>query len=241
VNKNKIENQEEMLNQMREIAKLNPEKLQIIETSVDSQLQIDFFENLQNLNIDNTDIDISVLYNELTNSETSIKRKKEILAIYTILGEVESYRILENYLKIAPNDLKTWAFLACQQARIFLESNLLEESKIYIASGLGGKDYRLRYFFAFSAKNVNYSDSQKNIVKGEIEYYLKKYDGIIENIKFKEKYCISVVLMPLYVNLVDLIQDVVTEINQYGDFIQENVFLTNEKIVDINELKELFI
>lgn len=237
----KIDDQEKMLEKMREIARQNPDDITIIETSVDSQIQIDFFESLQRIDENEDDVNIQALYNELICKETALDRKKEILAQLTSLGEVESYRLLEEYLKTAEDDIKTWAFLACQQGRMFLESKLLEESKIYIASGLGGKDHRLRYVFAFAAREGVYSDSQENIIRGEIEYYLKKNDGIIENIEFGEGYAICTSLVPIYVNLVELIQEIVSEINQFGNFIKENVFITNEKPVKIKELKDIFV
>lgn len=236
----KADDQEKMMDKMREIARQNPDRIQIIETSVDAQIQIDFFESLQRIE-ESEENDIESLYNELICEETDIERKKDILAILTSFGEVESYRLLEDFLEIVDDDLKTWAFLACQQGRMFLESKLLEESKIYIASGLGGKDYRLRYVFAFSAREESYNDSQKNIVKGEIEYFLKKNDSIIEELKFASIYTICTTLIPIHINLIDLIQDIVGEINQYGDFIKENVYITNEKPIEIEDLKDVFI
>ncbi len=228
------------MEKMREIARQNPENIRIIETSVNSDLQIEFFEALQEISDEDEDEDIAVLNSELLSFDTSIDRKKEILAIFTSLGEVESYRHIEEYLKIADEEIKTWAFLACQQGRMFLESRLLEESKIYIASGLGGKEHRLRYVFAFTTKDGESTDSQKNIIKGEIEYFLKKNDGLVEKIDFIDGFTVCTALIPIYINLIDLIQEIVSEINQYGDFLRENVFVTNEKQVAIDDLKDIF-
>ena len=236
----KKNNQEDMLEKMREIALQHPNNIQIIETSVDSEIQIEFFGALQRVSDMEEEFDIKALYNELICEETAIERKKDILAMLTTAGEVESFRLLEDYLKNANDDIKTWAFLACQQGRMLLESRLLEESKIYIASGLGGRGHKLRYVFAFVSLDGTYDDYQKNIIIGEIEYFLKKNKGEIEKTEFVQEFMLCTVLVPLYVNLIDLIQKIVEEINQYGGFLRENVFITNEKPVQIEDLQKIF-
>jgi len=237
-----IEEQEKMLNRMRQVALQHPENIRIIEASLNSKAQIEFFETLQNMDIDFSNIDVNSLSAELNNESTDLARKKEILAMLTLVGEVESYRILENYLKHPDSKLKTWAFLSYQQARLLLESKLLDKNSIiYIASGLGGKEHRLRYVFVFFSKNDELNDSQKNIVKGEVEYYMKKNDGIVEKISFKDRYVICTVLVAIYINLVELIHDITDEVNQYGNFLEERIFVTNERKIRAKDIEKLLI
>ena len=235
----KYSDQEKMMERIRQLALQSPENIRIIETNVDSDIQLEFFETIQKIETVKKDIIPKELYSELINDSTSLDRKKEILTILTIFGEVESYRLLEEYLKNPPPELKSWTFLAYQQARLLLESKLLnEDSVIYIASGLGGKDHKLRYIFAMFSKEGDVTESQKNIIKGEIEYLLKKNDGTIENVEFGGRYVLCTVLVPLQVNLVDLIQEITEEINQYGNFLEENVFITNERPVTTEEVEK---
>ncbi|MDD2636438.1 MAG: hypothetical protein PHW82_13180 [Bacteroidales bacterium] len=236
----KNNNQEDMLEKMRGIALQNPDKIQIIETSVDSEIQIEFFETLQRVSDIEEEFNLKSLYSELVCEETAIERKQDILAMFATAGEVESFRLLEDYLKNAADDIKTWAFLACQQGRMLLESRLLEESKIYVASGLGGRGHKLRYVFAFVSLDKTYNEYQKNIIKGEIEYFSKKNEGEIEKIEFVEAYTLCTVLVPLYVNLIELIEKIVEEINQYGGFLNDKVYITNEKLVQIEDLEIIF-
>lgn len=236
-----MNDQEKMLNKMREIALLNPENIRIIEASVDSEIQLEFFEKLQSVrNPSNKDIDTKVSLENLNNQSTSIIQKKEILVNLACIGDVETYRMIEEYLKNPDPAIKSWTYLAYQQARMFLESNLTDESKIYIASGLGGKDHRLRYIFAFASKNKSINKSQKNIINGEIEYSIKKNDGLVEELIYKKNFVICTALVAIHVNLVEMIQDIITEINQYGDFLKENVFLTNEKKISETDLINIF-
>ncbi len=236
--KSERQEQERMMQKMRELAKAHPEKICIIETSVDSEIQIEFFETLQKLEkklIESPDV--KLLKSELYNTETDSSRQKEILALLAGLGEVESYRIIEEFLKITENNLKSWAFLAYQQAKLFLESKLLEESKIYIASGLGGSEHRLRYSFAINSKFEEFDKYQKDTITGEIKYFFKKEDSILEDLFFDEKFAVATALIPVYSDLVDLLQVIIDEINQYGEFLEPNVFITNEKKINVIELK----
>jgi len=47
-------------------------------------------------------------------------------------------------------------------------------------------------------------------------------------------------LIALHVDIVDLIENIIKEINQYGNFLHENIYITNEKIIDTNQLDNLF-
>lgn len=230
--------QEYMIDQMRELAKDNPDKIVIVETSVDPNIQIEFFEeiqkvtdkNIKNINVENSE-------KELFDSTVTIEDKKKILVQLVTLGEVESYRLIEKYLETADDELKTWAYLACQQAKMFLESKLLEETKIYVASGLGGKDHRLRYSFALKSKFETFDKYQKDTVKGELEYFFKKEDCILEDVYFQDQYAIANCLVPIFIDIIDLLQVVLKEINEYGDFLYPNVFITNEKKINATELE----
>jgi hypothetical protein len=231
--------QEKMINKMREIAQLNPEKIHIIETNVGAEMQLEFFETLQSFTKEDNIPKPEQIWENLNKAETSLEEKKKSLALLASFGEVDIFRMIEKYLENPEKELQSWAFLAYQQARMFLEANLLDENKIYIASGLGGKGHRLRYAFCFIAKE-NFTDTQQNIFKGEIEYSFSKNDSILVELSFTGKYAIGTVLIALHVDIVDLIENIIKEINQYGNFLHENIYITNEKIIDTNQLDNLF-
>lgn len=234
-----MNNQENILNKMKEIALNNPKKIHIIETCVEADIQIEFFENLQELNNQKILTDWKQLSENLYNPKISTEEKKKILVSLTAYGEVETYRIIENYLKNPTDELKSWTFLAYQQARMFLEAKLLDEEKIYIASSLGGKEHRLRYVFAFFA-NENFSETQKNVLIGELEYAFNKNDSVLEKIDFVEKYAFGTALIALQIDLISLIQDIIVESNQYGNFLKENIFISNERKIDKTALDEIY-
>lgn len=229
-----------MMEKMRDLAINHPEKIVIVETKVEPDIQIEFFETIKKVE---KKIDKSLTpedyKKELYDTDVTNDRKKEVLSILVVMGEVESFRLIEEYLGVVEKELKNWTFLACQQAKMFLESRLLEETKIYIASGMGGKDHRLRYSFALYTKNKLFSDYQKNTIEGEIKYFFGKEDCLLEEISYHESYVIATCLVPIYLDLVELLKNVLDEINQYGDFLEPNVFITNEKRIEVSELREV--
>src|SRR5690554_1715961 len=133
-----MDNRETILNKMREIAQNSPEKIHIIETNVEAEMQIEFFETLQILNKQKDSPELEEIWDKLNKETSSFQEKKESLALLASFGEVDSFRLIEKYLENTEKELQSWTFLAYQQARMFLEANLLDEEKIYIASGLGG-------------------------------------------------------------------------------------------------------
>lgn len=234
-----MDEQEKLFRDIREIAINNPQKIKIIETSVDPDTQIDFFETLQKTNNDNNSYTIKELENILQN-EKNPEIIKYTLAILTTFNDVEAFRLLERYIESAPSEIKKWVFLAYQQSKLFLETYLLDEdSTICIASGLGGCGIKLRYCFAFISKG-NLTENQIKTCKGEIEYFFRKNNCELEDFNSLEKFIIGKALIPIYIPVGEFLSHIVNEINNYGDFLEKNVFITNEKIIDFQELKKIF-
>ena len=124
---------------------------------------------------------------------------------------------------------------------MFLESSLLDESKIYVASGLGGKDHRLRYIFVLAGKKKEpFSDFEKKVMENEAKYYLEKSDSVCETIQYDGNYAICTALVPLHEDIVELVQSIIDEVNQYGGFIMQSIFITNEKLVSREALDKMF-
>ena len=235
-----MDKHEKMLNKMREIALTNPEKIRIVETNVNAEVQLEFYELMQRIGENEICSDVNTLIQKLANA-TEIEKRKRYLVTLACVGTVEAFRFLEKYLTCCDDDIKNWALLAYQQCQMFLESSLLDESKIYIASGLGGKEHRLRYIFVLAGINkTDFSDFHKKVLENETEYYLNKHDSIKEELKYSDNYAICTALVPLSEDIVSLVQKIIDEVNQYGNFISNSIFVTNEKIVDKEYLDKIF-
>lgn len=231
---------EKILAQMRQIALKHPEKIRIVETNVDAEVQLEFYSMMQDVDKSYHDMDLPEIFGQLSDCDDMQHRKKLLVAIAST-GEIEAYRFLEKYLETCDDDIKKWALLACQQCQMFLESSLLDESKIYVASGLGGKDHRLRYIFVLSGKKkATFSDFEKKVMENEAKYYLEKSDSVFENVKYDVNYAIFMALVPLHEDIVALVRSIIDEVNQYGGFIMQSIFVTNEKVVSKEVLDKMF-
>ena len=220
-----------MLEHLQQIAAGQANRIKIIDTVVDADVQIEFFELINKVREVPNDLD--ELDKELYLPTTDVARKKNILAIMSVFGEVKSFRLLEKYLENAEPELKPMAFVAYQQSKMLLESKLMDEDfVVFVASGLGGKDGRLRFVFVLVSKNEDFDDVQKKIIDGELDYILKNNNAILEKTEYVNKYVIITVLTPIFANLVEMVENIIIEVNQYGNFLREDIFITNEKVLN---------
>ncbi len=235
-----MESQEQILQKMREIAANSPEKIRIVETNVDAEVQLEFYAMLQKTSETYSKNELALLYDKLLTADNFELRKRFLVEIAST-GELEAFRFLEKYLETCDDEIKKWALLACQQCQMFLESSLLDESKIYVASGLGGKEHRLRYIFVLAGAEKNeYNDFQKKVISNETDYFLSKCDSFCESIVYIENYAVCTVLVPLAEDIVALVQAIIDEVNQYGNFVTPSIFITNEKPVNRAMLEKMF-
>lgn len=225
---------------MREIALTHPERIRIVETNVDADVQLDFYAMMQTVGQQDDTPELPELVDGLLLAENADKKRRLLVEIAST-GELEAFRFLEKYLADCDEDIRKWALLACQQCQMFLESSLMDESTIYVASGLGGKEHRLRYIFVLAGIEKNeFSDFQKKVISNETDYYLKKSDSLNENLQFEANYAICTALVPLSEDVVALVESIIAEVNQYGNFVSPSIFITNEKPVDKNILDKMF-
>lgn len=225
-------------NSIAEILSSVPENYKILEETIDLDIQKDFFESSNELQINIESL--PVLINELkTNS--SVAEKKIILQKLAMLDSVEAFRAIETYNLNPDQELKDWAILALQQSRMVLQSSLLDEQQIFISTGLGGKTNKLRYFLIFpyfSKTGIN--EIQKNALKNELNFFLKKYEGEVEETNFEmNQYATALALIPLKAEVSDLIKELLAECNQLGNFLSDDVIITNIKIFNHEEIIDI--
>jgi hypothetical protein len=144
-------------------------------------------------------------------------------------------------MKGAEGILKSWAVLALQENRMLLQSSLLDEQQVFISSGLGGKGQKLRYFVVFinQSKSEMLNETQRKLLKDELIFELKKHDGEFELIDFMEGFATSQVMLPLKADLKNIFRNVVDECNQYGNFLLEDMIVTNVKVLSKGEIIQM--
>ena len=177
---------------------------------------------------------------ELYTDEVSLESKRELLVSLASIDKPEAYRIIERFVKVAPNELKDWAILSLQESRLLLESKLLDENQVFISTGLGGLRGKLRYFIAlFSESNSNFSDIQRNLIRSEFDYIFPKFEAEVEKVDFYSNYATIVALIPLNIPVKDPIKSSIDECNNIGNFIKQGFLITNVKILTSSEIESL--
>jgi hypothetical protein len=216
-----------------------PENFNILEEQIDIEIQMQYFE-FSKRKRDKERFE-GFFDDELFSDEASVERKKEILSTLATVDNVKAYRTIEKFLEGAEGILKSWAVLSLQENRMLLQSSLLDEQQVFISSGLGGKGQKLRYFVVFINQNKDgiLNETQRKLLKEELIFELKKHEGEFELIDFMEGFSTTQVMLPLKADLKDIFRDVVDECNQYGNFLREDMIVTNVKVLSRGEIIQM--
>ena len=197
-----MEEHENMYEKIREILGGSPGNLKIMEQQIDMDLQVEYYECSRNLR---SELDDSWAMNHmqyLSEPGYSPDVKKKILARLASIENVDCYRAIESYLNMAEESLKDWAVLALNESRMLLESKILDENQVFISTGLGGKDEKLRYFVVLMAGSKSkLTPTHRMVIKNEFEIVLKKYNAELEEVSFSGYLATILLLVPMNLSL----------------------------------------
>lgn len=213
--------------------------LKVLEQQIDMDLQVEYYECSLKMKEEKDDEWGMDHAKYLYEPGYSTQVKREILARLASIDKVESYRYIETFLDQAGEELHDWAVLALNENRMLLESRFLDESQVFISTGLGGKDERLRYFVALvSRSKLDLDVTQQKVIKNEFDFILKKFGAEIEEIHFSEHISTILLLLPMDLSLTEVIQEAIDECNKYGDFLNADFIVTNVKTLSFREIKD---
>jgi hypothetical protein len=120
-----------------------------------------------------------------------------------------------------------------------MESGLLGENQIFISTGLGGKDHKLRYFVVLiSRQRKKLTPTQKKVIRNEFEFVLKKYEAVTEEIRFSDYLATILLLLPIHHSLKAVFEEAINECNRYGDFLRDHFIVTNVRTLSFREIKD---
>lgn len=218
-----------------------PDHFNIFEEEIDINVQTEYYNYMEKIAEElKEDIDIPLDANILFSEDASEEDKKKMLVLLSNVSEVDAYRTIEKFVKSGDPKLRPWAVIAMQQSRMLMESTLLDEKSVFISTGLGGKGEKLRYFCVLFSKNQQpFTDSHKKILKNEIEFAFKEVDAEIESIEYTDSVACFKALIPLEADLRELFDGIINEANNYGDFLNQNMIVTNVKSLSIDEIKAI--
>lgn len=218
-----------------------PDNFSILEEQIDIEVQMKYFEYTKS-NRDNPDVQACFEHREeLFDQNVPDDRKMEILTSIAVYDDVKAYRTLEKFVAESVGELKQWGILALQESRMLLQSSLLDEQQVFISTGLGGKGKKLRYFVVFINRDTDQllSSTQQKLLKDELVFELNKHEGVFESMDFMEGFSSALVMLPLTAEIRSVFQNIIEECNQYGGFLQEDLIITNVKVLSRGEIIQL--
>lgn len=234
-----MEEYENLYEKIKEILGNDPGSLQIMEEQVDMDLQVEYFESSRRMKEERDETWALEHSQYLLESGYSAEVKKEILARLATIEKVECYRTIESFVKEGEESLHQWALLSLHESRMQLESRIMDENQVFISTGLGGKDQKLRYFVVVMTRTrTDLTATHQMVIQNEFEYILRKFDAELEEIKFSGYLSTIMLLLPMYYSLRTVFTEAINECNRYGDFLNEDFIVTNVKTLSFQEIKE---
>jgi len=216
-----------------------PGSVSILEQQIDSDLQMEYYNCVQKLGKKFNADDVLKNRNAVFESDQSVDDRKDMMVMLASIGSIDAYRTLEKCSSTMSDQLRDWAVLALQENRLLLESKLLDQNRILISTGLGGKGLKLRYFTAFMSSDRSFTDFEQKVMVNEIHFALRKSYGEVENISFDEELCTVLSIIPLQIPVQKLYDEIIHECNQYGDFIKKDYIITNVKVIPNREIRKI--
>lgn len=228
---------ENLYDKLKELIGKNPDNYSIMEETIDVDLQVEYFEFSKKISQEYSEDWALSQIDILADSEFPSDNKKLLLARLATMENVLAYRAIEAYSKEPDDMLKDWALLALQESKMHLESHLLEENQVFISTGLGGKNNKLRYFVVLIARNnTDFSDFQKKIIQNEFSFVMNQYDVDIEEFNASGYLATFVLCLPIQHAVKDVFTEGIQECNLFGDFLRENCIVTNVKKLSFQEI-----
>ncbi|MBN2890234.1 MAG: hypothetical protein JXL97_00065 [Bacteroidales bacterium] len=215
-------------------------KVRIIEAIVDPDLQVEYLEFASKVRKDIDEEEVIENSDKIFDSEVDIEEKKRLIVLMASIDDVNLYRKLEKYIDLAEDELKSWVLIAHQECQTVIQSSLLEENQILVSTGLGGKGQKMRFFIVLQVDpKQEITESQREIIRKEINYAFSKFNCDIENIEFKEFFCTLVGLFPFEVEIEDVFNDIILESNNLGVNLTDKFIVTNVRIHTLDETEDL--
>lgn len=234
-----MNNWNDILNKLR--AALNTQGLDsfhILEELVPIEEQMEFFASFDNLRDKNVtfvrDEEIAILFSP----DASIEDKKRSLVLLSSIPDVGAYRSIETYHSSPLEaELKNWSSMALVGSRIILSSDLSGKQQVFISSGLGGHNNKLRFYSLFTTPTREpFTDLQRQIIEREFKFQIEKVDAELEIFEIKENYFFLRVLFPFDSDVRSILKTIINECNQFGDFIDPKFLFTNVKVLNQVEI-----
>ena len=223
---------EEIQHRIDELMKGKSNDFKVIEFAIDFQVVQEYLKLIASSTEELSPQSLEEKANHLQGLD--ISEQKELLTYLARSGSVPSYRTLELFMENEEKEeMKKWAVVALQHCRLRLENDLLDESVGFIATGLGGKGSKIRYYFVLESK-----EPLRKVILDEVIYQYKNiaptYHAEIAEVEQLEDFISIKILCPINAQLSDLIEEGLAKL----PFLVDNFVATNIVRPTLEKIKE---
>ncbi len=217
----------------------------VLEQRIPVEAQMEYFKHSelkrnQKADYSLTDAQCEETFALLQDEDTPEYDKKEYLTLLALSKSIKAYRLLEQYARRPHPLVANWAYLALMESRIALESEMSDEKQIFISTGLGGKENKLRFYvLVLSVGNQPFQAYQRDVIEREFTFALPQLDCEIEYLRINENYVELLFLISVKADIKAVLDQVIGECNQYGNFLFELFTITNVKELNAEEIASI--
>ena len=217
------------------------DNVSIISGNIPVEIQLQYYKFIEKLDKNLNKEEINERADMLFTPEMDIEEKKKLLVQLASFDDVKFFRTIEKYNKQPDPELKHWASMAYNHAKVNLENSFLPEKKILISTGLGGKGSKLRYFVVLLKDNQTspFTETEKKVVKNEIDIVFKENDVELETLEFNDNYLTLKMLLSLKVPVQSIFLQIISNCNELGRFMSEHFIVTNVKELKHREIQDI--
>ncbi|MCL3780720.1 hypothetical protein EMN47_10020 [Prolixibacteraceae bacterium JC049] len=230
----------EMFKQIAETFSQLPANYVLLEEPVNIEVQNQYVDFVQKERVKVDEQEALANIPKLEKWDGTPEDLKMYLSQLAIIEKVEAYRALERFVKDTGHSLFDWAILALQESRMLLRSQFLDEHQVYVSSALGGRGQKLRYFLVMLHDRFDhFSEFEQKVFRNEMLSRLEDIDAEIEEVNFNHCFVTISLLLPIIANLEYTFNSGIDECNEYGNFLSEDLILTNMKKIPDEEIIEM--
>lgn len=227
--------------EIRQFLESIPDTFRIMETGVDIETQKEYLDYSESLGRGElTEEGTSQLATILSLPEATVTSKKKGLTLLAHLGTISAYRHIEKYYQNPDPEIKSWAALALEECRMFLESTLLDESVGLIVSGLGGTADKMRfYFMVLPTIGTRFTPEQYAVIEIQLRSVASELNCIAENFYPSDTSVGFTALVPHNLAVGTFIEAGMHKCNELGELVFEHYYVTNQNIPDRAEVAQI--
>lgn len=206
--------------EIENLLKSFPNEFRVIENRINAKTVDEYYKITHDLeNKDHTEI----IQNQVEWTELKTQKElKELLVYLSQIGDIKSYRKIEEVTKNGKSEILDFSFVALKFARLNLESNLSDEPVGFISSALGGKGNKIRYYFVVYSKDEIEKAKESKIIR-ELKSICNENDSELEEVENHTNY----ILVKILVSVDYAIGQVIDKLTSKFTFLEKEYICNN--------------